>query len=661
MDNNIKLAQPSTSLDPAKIVSNIDTAIANVGGILSNVLSGALLVQGDIAGAAGVFAAKFLAERSNIQQGLSQVLGLSAPRNEKDETEAANAEASFKAILNLEEYQEYERADKYFDYLKDQINKSEDELRNLAFTNLQTSTGGPSGAESEKFYFTDAGKIQEAHKKHKQLLQSTLNFAVAFSRRIKELMARDEYKAKYQIYRGPVEAYLRLHDNYVADLKNKVASFASLALIAKNIQQKKRFIDILRKNLPEIEKWMGAGVDISTIIRNPGGVLEQLRTIINEQREAMKTIFSEIQKMDTLMSTPATTLPGVGTLAVSERPSPTTSPTSSLSQPAKPKIELAPTPEEWYKESSANIIRFSNLIVEPKNQDNTRIAQVNPDKLNHYRAKMKDYLTDKARFNNLRTYIWEKDPSLTPQEKTILLNEMNALTGTQQVLGLSNIAGQIIPPTSTGLISGGSLGTQLGTSITPSTPTTPSTGTSTPSGTGGTTVPATVSGLGSTVAPGRSGVGYTGSMPSEAAMMSAREMESQMSELPFVKNVLLTPGDAEVNPKAYRDSLDFQMRELNANLQKLQGAYQQLVLQPSGGVQGLYNLAHTNSKFIKTADKEDEEEIVEADQRFKDYWDKELGYGPWGTMIEEKPKHHDKTYEEEKELHPSRVSKFRKI
>ena len=120
------------------------------------------------------------------------------------------------------------------------------------------------------------------------------------------------------------------------------------------------------------------------------------------------------------------------------------------------------------------------------------------------------------------------------------------------------------------------------------------------------------------------------------------------------------------DPKRMIASIRKQLQVVFANIQTMEKVYYQILQNPSdlGGI--MQGLRKTNSanKFVKLAKfekVEDSNKEVESDQRFRDYWDKEEDYGPWGTMVDEKPEHSDKTYEEEKELHPNRTSKFKKI
>lgn len=92
--------------------------------------------------------------------------------------------------------------------------------------------------------------------------------------------------------------------------------------------------------------------------------------------------------------------------------------------------------------------------------------------------------------------------------------------------------------------------------------------------------------------------------------------------------------------------------EIAPRVDQLQAIYNRILTQ--GDISGISSIASHYNKFIKLSKNK-------KDVRLRDYWDKELGYGPWGTVLDEKPEHHDKTYEEEKELHPERISKFKII
>jgi hypothetical protein len=162
-------------------------------------------------------------------------------------------------------------------------------------------------------------------------------------------------------------------------------------------------------------------------------------------------------------------------------------------------------------------------------------------------------------------------------------------------------------------------------------------------GTGSTISPVTTSttgsGTGTTIPSGTSASEPIGSMNEEVAR-SQKELESTKNALSFFDNVLPTAEDALKNPEAYRQSLKFQAQELQASIDAIEGAYNQLLLNPPtdvGGVQGLYNLSHTNAKFIKTA----EDKELEADQKNIDYvgdyydelYDKSKGSPEFGEAI----------------------------
>lgn len=156
-----------------------------------------------------------------------------------------------------------------------------------------------------------------------------------------------------------------------------------------------------------------------------------------------------------------------------------------------------------------------------------------------------------------------------------------------------------------------------------------------------------------------SGTGLTGIAPGlvteETELVSwYREFRDRLGQ--FGADIKVDPATLEAGPQAVIDSLNKQLLERTRNINELDAIYIKLMMDPT---RLDFNLSHTSAKFIKVAEKN--KDVVEADERLEEYYNEEMDYAPYGTILNEDPSlHPNLTFEEEKKLH-NKKAKFKKI
>ena len=607
----------------------------------------------------GTGLAILLRNENKNRKSLSKVIGLPAPREEADINLVTNADAAFRSIFsnNKALYDQYVRLMTLYKEYEEQIKVSEQNLLEIVDINLATTTGVGESSD-EKFYFENYDEIQEAHKEHALLLRRAFDHNVIFVNFLETEVKNNEeiIKQSYANFYGVVNQFILMMKRLLNSLRQKYTNFASIKDIAANIQRKKVFFSILKNQLPQIEKWLGAGVSISDVIRNPGGLLEQLKDILDQQAMAINIIFKEYNKVnDSIQGKPKPViLPGPKS---KEIPAP-----KSIIPPAEIKPTIKPSVSD----------DFSGLTVSPPTISKQNPVMSNPNLGSYDDSEWDKYslnLKNNFRFSNVITEQSSKSPYglfagkidtpgtdlntlfnqiIAAQDKPGLLIRTPGTLSEQEVVNLSirlqnkqidtfnHFASKLNDYTNQPELNKKSYVSTLTLYIDQNKALTESDkkyliqvcdelyDNNTRK------LPISPKKKILTMATERE----TGLAAPELSDEEIKRMETNKSfddveqskerlrataDALGLSNLIFKPSENIIEPKAYKQSLFSQLVALKKEYEVIEGARMKLILNPTeaGGVSGLYNLIKANSdkKFIKLAEDKD----IEADQKNIDY------------------------------------------
>jgi hypothetical protein len=448
---------------------------------------------------------------------------------------------------------------------------------------------------------------------------------------------------------GSINQYQAKVGEKVETVRSKISEYASLTEIISNVQSQKFLLVKIKELMPQLEKYLSTGLSVADVLGSEGGVLDKIKQYIDLEKDSYFKLFKKWQdlvaKFPNLNFNAANapeTLEGQSQVNVPTSVAPTTTVSEGVS------VQGTNTSEGGdlvgYQRSAS--LQFSNLMFEK----NVKVAAVDPQqqaKYNYYINRMKDPNI------NLQSLVRALDSDATFTDAGLKLLARNAI--------LQKSVSQFGASLTQRPAYEGSYTNDQGQPVAP-----PNQQTTQPVGqtvNQPATPPQGAAGVGSTT-PGREL-----STPAELSLYTDVKNAYKDIEIETKNYGILPSADTlDYDPKRMIASMRAQLQKVFEKIQGMQTIYYKLLQNPQD-FGGIIPALRTNSanKFLKLAKFEKVENLnqeskeVESDQRFRDYWDKELGYGPWGTTVDEKPEHSDKTYEEEKKLHPQRTSKFKKI
>ena len=586
-----------------------------------------------------------------------QNFGLSAPVVIYNDADRIAAENNFAALLeNFQDYESYLKIQNLLDVTTKTIDKEEQYLTNLMYENMVTAPG-----KTEMVPFGESQQVKDAYKSFLKNIREGLDIAQYYQVYMEKLIERVKTSPDMEtlgiigsdsllFYKTTIEPFKIAIDLAVQKFNNLNMKYSSYVEIAGEMQQKAFEIRKLKAIYPEIEKYIASGVSIADIILMPGGLAERLRSVINQERKARDIIYSAIVKL-------RKESPGIQ---------------QSLSTSMNVKNLEDKTATASYDNLKKTI--FSNLITESGND----FILNNPEKIADYitnNIKLGQTITNpqtqpSAEFEHYKGLIDKRQnlsfvfdyivkdtsPKFTFAEKQQLLDMIRNITFQYYIDKLREInAGtdkairnKRISDLNNIIFQEKKLTAEQKSSLT-----------------GGAKPPAEVkkpeeakpasqdTNLTPVTGLDRSKQGYESFEVTELAQKKANEiLNSTVQQLNKELGSIEVKVPLSNDPKIFLKSLIQQYMEIAPRVDQLQAIYNRILTQ--GDISGISSIASHYNKFIKLSKNK-------KDVRLRDYWDKELGYGPWGTVLDEKPEHHDKTYEEEKELHPERISKFKII
>lgn len=585
---------------------------------------------------------------SNHKEKLNSLarLGLNAPVSISTQLEAENAEVNVLTVANaFNQGQRYLELKNAIETITNTIDTMSENLIKSTVANVQTGA-----RDSAEVAYGNPKEIENNYNLYLQALTDGFDVVKVyktFLTRLVELSSAQNVKMNFLQYQTSLKAAIAEANRIDAEFKKKYIDKASFSKIARQILEQKKMIQELQVILGPLEMYIGQGQSITDLFVMPGGAGEKLRDIINKVKEARDVIYEEmlnmqdyIQRKGLVKTSPQTTTLPTTIPATSTSAPPASAPGKGpTTQPAAFK-QLEQVGKDYLKQQVGNVAKkalgpqFAGLLGFASEQnDFVKIAstpqelsdsftsnfrfsavtesQVRFDKLNYYRTKINDPKSDKVK---LRQYIQGSDTSLNPAERTILKGELDQVEATQNVLGLSNIAGQVIPQSVQQLMRPGTT-PQQAVDILSNRPT---------GGTGVTVAPASEIATPPTPAPptGPSKPPTPGQTPADTRTPEGRSMERIRATSQSLFNdpnfmIKVDPKEAEDQPNLYLESLKNQWQQLTQQYDKLRGILFNIITKGApdlGALRGLQT-ADMNKKFIKIA----KEKKIEADQENIDY------------------------------------------
>jgi len=602
------------------------------------------IVLGDLTTALAAGTAIFLHSKNKDAINIAKTAGLEPPKDMTDERTLQTAAEVFKSLGENNNYvKEFLANQEFVDQVNSNISVYEKNL--LLILDAQVKTAD--GSESTPLESPEA--VDKAHRDFMAYLRQA-NQTVSRQLDLVDTMTAIVSKnpdVSIQNKLGSLKSFRLDVFNIIESIRSKISEYGSLTEIIGNIQKQKFLMLKLKEILPQLDKYLAAGLSSADVLAGDGGLLSKVRDYINIERDSYNKLYK--QWNDLVAQFPSLRFDNV------------TSPEAPQTQnsPVVPSVtapNITPTVSENVQVDQqgnpigeggglrTSNIQFSNLMFEKK------IVTAASDPLQQ--AKYNFYV---AKMNvpgmNLQNLVRALDGDMTFTDATLKLLARNA------------ILAKSVPATSTSVTQAyeGSNTNQEGQNIAPSTQQQQQTTT-----TGVRPSPGSMQLAqdepGLETQPGQP-------LPSQAETDLFTKIKSIYAEFEKQFNnygIMPSLNTVQSDPKRMIASIRKQLQVVFANIQTMEKIYYQILQNPSdlGGIMQGLRKSNSAKKFVKLAKfqkVEDSNKEVESDQRFRDYWDKEEDYGPWGTMVDEKPEHSDKTYEEEKELHPNRVSKFKKI
>jgi predicted component of type VI protein secretion system len=423
----------------------------------------------------------------------------------------------------------------------------------------------------------------------------------------------------------------------VQKVRNKISKWYSLSLIIENVQKKNFIIQKLAELVPEAMNYLAVGISVADLLATPGGLMGKIREVIDLEKDNYSKLFNAWQ--DIIRKFPQ--YKQIDEKYVSQGP--------TFNGPGLTENLFSAHPAQERQQPQDQSYNLMNVRSEIEHEIEKFELRINNAKNSNNYQEISEIADDLYEFANAPKYY---DPPLNRKEinriKSYFLQAKSEIQVHQETRNASIIFNGLIIEKSVKTASDTPSNYNFITNSQNNSASTPVTQTS--SGTASTTMPS-------------SGSGEQYSIQ--------KQVNEEIGRIFNTYGVLPGKSSTELMPEQMVASLRRQMRDVKQIINQLEGIYIQILKNPTdlGGLSSFVSTANSNNRFIKVATEEfqpkfkkvGDENVVESDKRFRDYWDKELGYGPWGTTVDEKPEHSDKTYEEEKELHPNRTSKFKKI
>lgn len=649
-DKFIKIAQPTG--DPLSSFSKLfDGSIVNdiiVAGGLITTASGVMTLDPGKALGSLALTLLFNDEASKIRD--LNNLGLNAPRDYSSPEQRLTAQKNIEQLfVNSSDYQEFTKLQQTVNDIESSISDFEDVA--LSVTESQLKTGVGQG-DDVSAYVNNPDAVKKAYLDLREQCAEGMRIVEYLRNMVKnrlETVSRDPNFVNSRLaYQTIVRAWSAEMDKLTASFRNKYFRYSSIGLIAKEMQQAKIFRVELEKLIPELENYLGSGSNIADLIRIPGGIGEKLKNIVDKEKEMKDIIFKSISDMEEYIkrkqlvtqapvqgnvSQPATTTTPSETKVAPSNVSPTVSDQSNLGQVAKDMFkgwaakQLGPqfsnlvnfaSDENEFIKTASSPQELSDLYTSNFKFSQTSVPPANSPKLTHYRGQMQKLMSNPQQLGWLERHI-TKDTSLSASERSTLLSEINQLKATSNVLGLSNIIGQVVPPsvqqmmgaTPSAPVSG------VGATVTPSTvaPGLPAAGlgstvpSTTPSSTPSPTVqPSTTTGAGT-------GATVNPNDPEEVNRQFLNSVAANLNRATGL-NISFDPEAVEKQPELFLNSLTQQYKAVNDRYQKLRGIQYKLLTGPGTDISFLRGASVNKPRFIKVNVVENDKE---ADQENIDY------------------------------------------
>ena len=624
----------------ANTLTNLNSA-SNVAGVMNFLATGNPLA----AVASGV--KSLLTDMSLTFTQMSQSLGLEIPKTSVSALQSETAEKNFTSLLQGNELDFYTRINSELEIATEAVQQAVKNFFEYSTGQIQVS------AEQSGTVDSPTGSVQIAKKMHDRMME---DFERLF--RLAQYF-RDRYLPQIEtvlLNRNPnrrtlIEGYIRAHRENIEAKYRKIEAlyrqYASFKDIFPNLQQKRFLITKLNSLLPKLRSQLSVGLTVQNLVNSPGGLAENLKLIISEEKAARKILLDKIEELKPLIEKK----PGL----VEMRDFETTADNNS----------------ENLKFANNNLnIMFTNLIFENNNPINIKVAevgdesektnveghyllkienpQVNLEQLYNdyiskdtklslsdqtelydkilakrqyafvsYRDKIKNYIASETDTNKVKSFLTriglyiDEDKKLFAEDKN-KLTEIRALLDANQTVDWSSFTGPF-----------------------PQAPKMPSTTTTS------------------------TGVA-TGQPVLDEEKTDIEAWFQNFNKVLGASGVTLDPATLAGGPQAMIDSLWRQLLARNEAIGTLEGIFTELMLNPAS--LNINITADEKNKFIKVAD---DVKTVESDKEWEDYWNELYTQSkdpvPWGTIVHEKPKHPSKNISEEKQLHKNITQKFKKI
>ena len=664
----LKLAQgnanpvfnPPGSLTNAKGPEN--SALGGQGKLLSNELAVASenifktasgisivggIVLGDLTTALAAGTALFLHSKNKDAINIAKTAGLEPPKDMTDEKTLQTAAEVFKSLGENNNYvKEFLANQEFVEQVDTNISAYEKGLLLIIDAQVRTADG------SESTPLESPEKVDKAHRDFMAYLRQA-NQVVSRQLDLVDTMTAIVSKnpnVTIQNKLGSLKSFRLDVFNIIETIRSKISEFGSLTEIIGNIQKQKFLLLKLKEILPQLDKYLATGLSSADVLAGEGGLLDKVRNYIDIERDSYNKLYKQWNDLvtqfpslryDDITSPESPQTPGSPVVPSTVAPVPASTVSQNVTSDQAGNMMEGGDIEGYARSAS---IQFSNLMFEKK----LVTAATDPQqqaKYNYYVSKMNQPNM------NLQNLVRALDGDMTFTDANLKLLARNA------------ILAKNVPQTNVSLPYEGSNTNEQGLNVAPSNQDQQQQQQSSPTGVRPTpgSMQLAVDESGLETQPGQP-------LPSQAETDIFTKIKGIYSE--FEKqfgNYGIMPSlqTVQSDPKRMIASMRKQLQVVFANIQSMEKIYYMILQNPTdlGGImQGLRrSSANQFIKIAKFEKIEDSNKEVESDQRFRDYWDKELGYGPWGTTVDEKPEHSDKTYEEEKKLHPQRTSKFKKI
>lgn len=627
-DKFIKIAQPTG--DPLSSFSKLfDGSIVNdiiVAGGLITTASGVMTL--DPGKALGSLALTLLYndEASKIRD--LNNLGLNAPRDYSSPQQRLTAQKNIEQLfVNSSDYQAFLTLQQSLNEIDSSIQDFEDAALSVTESNLKTGVGQ---GDNVSAYVNNPDVVKKAYSDLREQCAEGMRIVQVLRSMIEarlKVVSRDPNFVNSRVaYQTIVRAWFAEMNKLTASFESKYFRYSSVALIAKELQE----ASIARKELETVLSGAGvlleSGSNIADLIRIPGGIGEKLKNIVDKEKEMKDIIFKAISDMEEYIKrenlvkqTPPqgnvsqpTTSTTTGTTIAPSNVNPTVSNQSNLGQIAKNMAkdwaakQLGPqfsnlvnfaSDENEFIKTASSPQELSDLYTSKFRYSAISTPTARPEKLNYYRGQMQKLISDPNKFGWLERYIATGDYDLNPAERTILSNEIRQLKSTNQAVGLSNIMGQVVPPSvqqmlgtaQTSPVSG------IASTVTPSVPSLPGS----VGGIGATSnIPATPNIPATLTSGAGTGATFDPNDPEEINRQNLNSITANINRA-LGTNISVDPESVKKQPQIFLNSLIQQYKAVNERYQKLRGIQYKLLTERPTSLDFMRGASVNKPRFIK--------------------------------------------------------------